>query len=163
MPDAIAMGETTKPSIRRINRREFSLLVGGAGLAVAAAVGLVRVGKDHSSSTTASDPGGVPVRNPAFRSVPGRVAGHIVLFCQGPDGNALAFELNQAGAKIWDQCATGEEIAAGKPGCPVAGMAATAGMDAEEAAMFVARMEGAGLVYLAGSATRVYFERQIQT
>ena len=148
------------PKLRKVSRREFGQLLGTAGIAVAAGTALTLVGERRRRDGASGAAAGTPVRNPAFQPVPGREAGHVLLYCQGPDGASLAYDLNPSGFRIWQECASGEEIAVGRPGKTIAGVASGADVSAGETAEFVSRMLEVGLVYLADSGTRVYYERE---
>ncbi len=141
-------------------RRQFLRLLGAAGAAAGlGTVPALRAEDEEAASPVDVAPESTPVRNPAFRAVPGR-DGHTVLFCQRPGGKKyLAYDLNAAAARIWRQCCTGEEVAAGKKRT-LSQVAKRAGVDLRAAVEFIARMQTAGLVYLAGSDARVYFEYQ---
>jgi hypothetical protein len=147
------------PALSAVPRREFIRLLGLSGTVAVSSALCPSATAGGMEGTDSIGPNSVPVRSPAFRSRPGARKGHVVLFCQRPKGEYLAYDLNSPGSLIWRHCLQGEQLAAGDKR-NIGAIAKRIGMTPSQVAAFVADMQRAGLVYMAGSGARIYFERQ---
>lgn len=150
-----------KPELRPISRRRFVQYASlGAAAAVAGAGGVLTV--FHTRSNGPLDGSVVPIQNPAFSVAAGETEGHVVLFCQvgvGTTKDFLAFDLNGTAAAIWGMCACGVP-SSGASSRTLDEIAAALSSHAEAADVtgFVSLMRDKGLVYLADSESRVFWE-----
>lgn len=140
-----------RPRLRTVTRRRFLALTGLAAGALAAGV-TVRTRRGELPWS------GVPVRNPAYRPVPGDAPGHVVWYCQLSPDRYRAFELNPSGARIMARCAAHEQRDEGPSIRDVAD--GLPSVSADEVREFVATLRDSGLVSLAGDRRIAYFVRQ---
>lgn len=148
------------PTMTRMSRRGFlALVAAGGGVVVAAGGGVVAL--------RSSAPGGtvswrdVPVRNPAFRAMPGDLPGHTVVLCRSANREQLAYDLNASGYRVWHACADPLRPPE-DPGRTAAQIARelAPGIGRDEVLSFLSRLDRSGLVSLAGVSDRAYFVYQ---
>lgn len=148
--------QNSKPELTVLPRRRFLKLVGaGAGVTAAAGLGIAVARRVAShSGAGASD---VPVRNPAFQESTQVATGHLVLYCQTPGQQTLAYELNASAAAIWYRCVSHAQFTEGERKT-LEDLCSHGTGDAEEVAEFVSVMASKGLVFLADGEAEVYFQ-----
>ena len=145
------------PQLATMDRRRFLKIMGlGGGVAAVAVIGGVAEVRRRAASACWTS---VPVQNPAFRMVSGDLPGHVVVYCQTGDRRYLAYDLNEPGRRVWQQCLGHSEFVGGARKTVRAVAAELAdGIDAESVAAFVDAMEARGLIYLGTAESYTYFE-----
>lgn len=146
-----------KPGLTTIDRRRLlKLLACGGGAATAVVLGNLIPRSVGPPRPTALDD--VPVRNPAFRAVPGAARDHMVLYCQSDTNQYVAYDLNALGYLIWRSCIDHSSFLRGrrKTAAQIAADVADE-VDAPETRSFIELMDGKGLVFRGGGANQSYF------
>jgi hypothetical protein len=150
----------SKPIFTKVSRRKFIKLMALGGGALAAG-GTSMSLMSCSKSQTLVEPDDIPVRNPAFRAIPGDLEDHTVLYCQIGTGEYLAYDLNSTGYQIWQQCMDHSEYLEeySKTVLEIAS-AVEQSCDIQIVQDFITKMYASGLAYSGKSANQAYFVYQ---
>lgn len=152
-----SLKDSNKPLLKKVSRREFIEMIALRGSTIAlAASGISFISCSRPDPQTLK--ADIPVRNPAFREVPGDLDNHKVLYCQTDKGEYLAYDLNYAGYMIWRRCAEHLEFVkgAGKNISEIASEIADK-VDGETLRDFVILMYDKGLLYSGKKPNQAYF------